>query len=227
MKRHFGLLLAGFIVFGALDAAAQQPPQPPQPAQAPAQPQPATPAPPRTQFVARQVTPATPPAPRQVVPVPAPPARAVVDESAGGQSVNIRLEVTIVDQTATGQPVRRVINILAADRSFARIRSLFTDVPEASAAGAPRSPDNRRVDVDARPRIVGVKDRANEGRVGDSIRVDLTIQNNALASGNPLLNWTQSFTVFLENGKVATPIESTDPSTNRKMSIEVKATILR
>jgi hypothetical protein len=202
MKRHFGVLLAGFILFSAVGAAAQQP-------------QPTPPTPPRPPAVARQVAPTPPPAPRQVVPVP--PARAVVDESAGGQPVNIRLEVTIVDQTATGQPVRRVINILAADRSFARIRSLFTDVPETAAAGAPGRPDNRRVDVDARPRIVG-----------NSIRVDLTIQNNALgSSSNPLLNWTQSFAVFLENGKVATPIESTDPSTSRKMSIEVKATILK
>ena len=203
MKRGFGLLVAGFLVFSALDAAAQQPPQPVQPAQPPQAPAPAAP---------RQLSTArvTAPAPAAVAVVPA------IDDSAGGQPVNIRLEVTIVDQTATGQPVRRVINILAADRSFARIRSLFTDAPESAAAGASRSPDNRRVDVDARPRIVG-----------SSIRADLTIQNNALGSGNPLLNWTQSFTVFLENAKVATPIESTDPSTNRKMSIEVKATILK
>jgi hypothetical protein len=219
MKRHFGVLLAGFIVFSVLDAAAQQP-------------QPATPTPPRTiQYIAPQAVPAPPPARPQVVPAPPPPVRqgvpvtssrervtTAVDESAGGQPVNIRVEVTIVDQTSTGQPVRRVINILAADRSFARIRSLFTDTMEPTAINAPgaRSPDNRRVDVDARPRIVG-----------NSIRVELVIQNNALGSGNPLLNWTQSFTVFLENGKVATPIESTDPSTSRKMSIEVKATILK
>jgi hypothetical protein len=202
MKRHFGLLLAGFLVFSALDAAAQQPPQPVQPAQPPQ-----APAAPRQPAPARGTAPGAPAVP--VMPV-------MMDESAGGQPVNIRLEVTIVDQTATGQPVRRVINILAADRSIARIRSLFTDAPDTAAAGAPRNPDNRRVDVDARPRIVA-----------SSIRVDLTIQNNALGSGNPLLNWTQSFTVFLENGKVATPIESTDPSTNRKMSIEVKATILK
>jgi hypothetical protein len=110
--------------------------------------------------------------------------------------------------------VRRLITILAADRSFARIRSLFTDSPDSPSAAS--RADNRRVDVDARPRIVG-----------NSIRVDLTIQNNALGSGNPLLNWTQSLAVFLENGKAATPIESTDPSTNRKMSIEVKATIIK
>jgi len=202
MKRCFGLLLAGFLVFSALDAGAQQPPQPVQPAQPPQ-----APAAPSQPSPARGVARAAPAVP--VVP-------ATIDDIAGGQPVNIRLEVTIVDQAASGQPVRRVINILAADRSFARIRSLFTDAPESAAAGAPRSPDNRRVDVDARPRIVG-----------SSIRVDLTIQNNALGSGNPLLNWTQSFTVFLENAKVATPIESTDPSTNRKMSIEVKATILK
>lgn len=195
MKRHFGLLLAAFIVFSALDAAAQQPPQPPQPAQAPALPrQPAT---------ARAATPFPPAQPASAAVVP--------DESAGGQPVNIRLEVTIVEQAPGSTPVRKVITILAADRSSARIRSLFTDVPPES-----RTTDNRRVDVDTRPRIVG-----------NSIRVELTIQNNALGSGNPLLNWTQSLTVFLENGKVATPIESTDPSTNRKMSIEVKATILK
>ena len=206
MKRYFGLVLAGFIVFGALDAAAQQPvqpAQPPQPAQAPQPPGPARPVPARGVVAA----------PRGVVSVEGRPA---IDESAGGQPVNIRLEVTIVDQTLTGQPVRRAINILAADRSFASIRSLFTDGPDGAAAGSTRSPDNRRVDVDAMPRIVG-----------NSVRVDLTIQNNALGSGNPLLNWTQRFAVFLENGKLATPIESTDPSTNRKMSIEVKATILK
>jgi hypothetical protein len=38
------------------------------------------------------------------------------------------------------------------------------------------------------------------------------------------INWRNSFTLLLENGKPMLALESNDAATKRKMSIEVKAT---
>ena len=66
-----------------------------------------------------------------------------------------------------------------------------------------------------------------EGR----IRVNLTIQSDAARSFGPpqeqdqTLNWRNSFSLLLENGKPLLALETNDAAAKRKMSIEVKATI--
>jgi hypothetical protein len=79
--------------------------------------------------------------------------------------------------------------------------------------------------VDARPTIVG-----------DLVRVSVTIKSEEpprafIAPGelpkgpDRFLNWTNSFTVLLQSGKPMIALETADPVTKRKMSIEVKATV--
>ena len=80
--------------------------------------------------------------------------------------------------------------------------------------------EDRSFGVDARPTIV-------DGR----IRVYLTIQSDATRNFGPpaeqdhTLNWRNSFSLLLENGKPMLALETNDAVTKRKMSIEVKATI--
>src|SRR4051812_7515713 len=113
MKRHFGSLLAGVILFTAAGAAAQQP-------------QPAPPTPFRgTAAVARQTTPPASPAPAQPASGtfgagqvrPAPTAAAAADPSAGGQVINIRLEVSVSDQAGPQPAQPKLLTLLLADRS--------------------------------------------------------------------------------------------------------------
>ena len=155
-------------------------------------------------LAAQQPAPKAPPVPPAPPAAPAPPVPAV-DPEQGGQPINIRLDVSVIDQTAQGVVQPKSLMVLLVDRAMGRTRAAFED---------------RSFGVDARPTIV-------EGR----IRVNLTIQSDATRSFGPpqeqdqTLNWRNSFSLLLENGKPMLALETNDAVTKRKMSIEVKATI--
>jgi hypothetical protein len=162
---------------------------------------------------------AAPPAPPQPAratsppPPPAPPnpnaASEYSPEERGGQPVNVRIDVSVVDQSASGPAQPKTLTVLLADRAFGRTRSSFED---------------RTIDIDARPMVVGSR-----------IHVSLTIVSGVSrdpAQGRPtpsdlILNWRNSFALLLDNDKPLIALESSDAAKNRKVSIEVKATILK
>lgn len=142
--------------------------------------------------------------PPQQTPATTPPAPPPVDPEQGGQLINIRLDVTVTDQEAQGAPQPKSLMVILADRAMGRTRAAFED---------------RSIAIDARPTIA-------DGR----IRVNLTLQSEASRFTPPTqrdatLNWRNSFSLLLENGKPMLALETLDAVTKRKMSIEVKATI--
>lgn len=155
--------------------------------------------------------PKAPPAPPAAQAPPAPPAPPV-DPEVGGQPINIRLDVSVIDQTAQGASQPKSLMVILVDRAMGRTRAAFQD---------------RSIAVDARPTIT-------DGR----IRVYLTIQSDASRSAfqvvgpgalptepDHTIGWRNSFSLLLENGKPMLALETMDAVTKRKMSIEVKATI--
>lgn len=171
------------VLFAVPMSAQQKPPKPP-----PAPPAPEAPA-------AAQVPPAPP-----------------VNLEEGGQPINIRLDVSVIDQTAQGANQPKSLMVMLVDRAMGRTRAAFQD---------------RSIAVDARPTIT-------DGR----IRVSLTIQSDASRPGFQMvgpgttptepdhtIGWRNSFSLLLENGKPMLALETMDAVTKRKMSIEVKATI--
>jgi hypothetical protein len=173
------------ICLSSLTVGTAQQPTPPAPPAAPAAPAP----------------PAAPAAPAPPIP-PGPP----IDPEQGGQPINIRLDVSVIDQSAQGPNQPKTLMVMLVDRAMGRTRAAFQD---------------RSIAVDARPTII-------DGRV----RVYLTIQSEASRNfGPPLpeqdhtINWRNSFSLLLENGKPMVALETMDAVTKRKMSIEVKATI--
>jgi hypothetical protein len=152
--------------------------------------------------------PAQPAVPAVVAPVPPAPPTPPADPELGGQPINIRLDVTVTDQTAQGAPQPKSLMVMLVDRAMGRTRAAFQD---------------RSVAVDARPTIVN-----------DRIRVNVTIQSEQSRSNfpineqpqyDPTVGWRNSFSLLLDNGKPMLALETTDAVTKRKMSIEVKATI--
>jgi hypothetical protein len=119
--------------------------------------------------------------------------------------VNIRLDVSVIDQNAqeTAQP--KSLMVMLADRAMGRTRAAFQD---------------RSIGVDASPTLV-------DGR----ILVYLTILSEpppsfgAKLDRDNTIQWRNSFSLLLENGKPMVALETIDAVTKRKMSIEVKATI--
>jgi|SRR5688572_17193715 len=166
-----------------------------------AQRQPAQPAQPAAPAVPAVAAPQPPPAP------PSPPG----DPESGGQPINIRLDVSVIDQTGAGDAQPKSLMVMLVDRAMGRTRAAFQD---------------RSIAVDARPTIV-------DGR----IRAYLTIQsersrNNFIPIPGPTqqqedhtIDWRNSFSLLLENGKPMLALETNDAVTKRKTSIEVKATI--
>jgi hypothetical protein len=174
MTRCVSLLVLLFSV----SVGAQQPPAPKAPA-APNPPQPAA--------VPNPPQPPAPPAPEPV-----------------GQPINIRLDVSVIDQSDTGASQPKTLMVMLRDSAMGRTRAAFED---------------RSISADARPTIVN-------GR----IRVDITVASDPSRPGDPAkfdptLRWHNAFSLLLENGKPLIALETTDAVTKRKMSIEVKATI--
>ena len=156
---------------------------------------------------------AAPPPPAPAAPqAPSAPPPPPADPELGGQPINIRLDVSVIDQVGAGTAQPKSLMVMLVDRAMGRTRAAFQD---------------RSIAVDARPTIV-------DGR----IRAYLTIQSER--SRNPFMavvpgqtpepedhtiNWRNSFSLLLENGKPMLALETNDAVTKRKTSIEVKATI--
>jgi hypothetical protein len=163
-----------------------------------------------TPLAAQQPRPPAAPAKPSAPAAPAPPVvqMPIVDESAGGQPVNIRVDVSISDQYPSGTPQIKNVMLMLADRAFGRTRAAFED---------------RVINIDARPVI-------EQGR----IRVQLTIENSSVPTPfmpaeemkkTGSLSWRNSFTLLLDNGKPVLALESADTAGKRKLTVDVKATI--
>ena len=126
-----------------------------------------------------------------------------------GQPVNVRIELTITDQAGPGDPMRKTVTLVVADRGAGSIRN----------AGSPRGVIN----VDARPTVL----------IGGSNTIRLTIG----LEYNPRVNATgdqparefsslsEQITVVLESGKPLVISQAADPTSDRRIAVEVRATI--
>jgi hypothetical protein len=151
-----------------------------------------------------------PPGPRPRVPIPA--------------LRNIQFEITIIDQIGTDTPVKKTLNVVAVDAFFGSVRSK-ANVP------VPRNPSDPKdvyyqelpLNVDIRPEVTENKTR---------IRARLTLNYETLypskISGVPPVRSVVFVDqhVMLDNGKPLLVSQSADATTDRKVSVELKATIL-
>lgn len=193
MKRHLALIILNLMIGYGIVSAAQQPPRPAAPS-----------------------APSTQPAPQAKPAVPRP--AVVVDPEAGGQPINIRLDVSLVDQSGPGPVQPKTVMVMLVDRAMGKTRSVFED---------------RTINVDARPEIRDGRIRVNLTVQSAPVRV-VDVRGLPVMPGTPeaskvdrTLDWRNSFSLLLENGKPMLALESSDPAKNRKLSLEVKATIVK
>ena len=132
-----------------------------------------------------------------------------------GQLANVRLEVTITDQRASGQPTTKTVSLTLADRANGRIRT----------SGDIRTPQGYRpitLNVDAHPEFT------RDGRV----RAQITLEyrpavGEATTEEQAMTAISETFAVILDDGKALVVSQSADPYTDRRVRVEVKATILK
>ena len=153
-----------------------------------------------------QQAPATPA--KEEKPAPRPPAPE-------GLPNNIRIDLTISDQAGPGAAEKRTVSMMVADRKVGSIRSQG----RVMSAG-----QNTPVmlNVDATPVIV------KDGQM----RIDLGLEyvpkgpdNSASGEGRGSLN--QRLSLLVESGRPMVISQASDPTSDRKISVELTATILK
>jgi len=131
--------------------------------------------------------------------------------------VNVRVDVKIIDERS-GQPATtKAVSVTVADRQNGWFRS-------SAEAGLGNEPPGFRqvpLNVDASPFIEGSRIRLGLGVEYNSI------DSSAGAKPYPKLEIKQRLNLVLEDGKTMRVAQSADPMSDRRVSLEVTATILR
>ena len=132
---------------------------------------------------------------------------------------NVQVELTITDQTGSAAPEKKTVSMIVAHAAWGKIRT--------SAEAYQKSTSSKIVpvglNVDARP-YVG----------GGQVRLELTIVYSPMMLGTSTdtaqtrpTELNQSLTVVLQSGKAMVVSQAADPVSDRKIGVEVKATILK
>ncbi|MDQ3169431.1 MAG: hypothetical protein M3Q55_04730 [Acidobacteriota bacterium] len=138
---------------------------------------------------------------------------------------NVRLELSITDQTSAGDPVRKTVTLLLANGGDGRVRSQGMVFREATASDR-RSAFEVTLNADAR--IIQIE--------GSRIRTAITVEYAPSAEGTPAQDagreqrgstLNQSVWVVLTSGEPTVIVESSDPLSDRKVTLAATATIVR
>lgn len=181
---------------------AAEPPAPPQPAAAPRAPQAPRPAP----------APQPPSPPPALLPpdAPPPPPRSLV---------NVQIELTITDEMAADAPQKKTVSLIVSDGNNGRIRASANARPSDRTGVVPAA-----LNVDALPRI------QPNGLIQLYVTMFYqplrTVQAGDPAQTSPT-ELNQSLSVLLRDGQPLVVSRAADPVTDRRISVEVKATILK
>ena len=133
-----------------------------------------------------------------------------------GQLINLRLEFTVTDQIGTAPPVKKTITMNVADGESGRIRT------NAEVFRKNTAPTVVPLSVDASPEIEGTRIRL---RASLEYQLLKEAPEPELPAGKTSI--TQSVTAILNDGVTTILSQSADPLTDRKVTLEVKATIVK
>ena len=127
-----------------------------------------------------------------------------------GRDLNLQVEITISDQLGTQTPDKKVVSMLVADATFGRIR-----------ASADTQRGGTALNVDTRPTVME----------GDRILLELTVEYTPFRESGEVTQrptvLNESLTVILQSGKPMVVSQAADPVADRKMSVEVRAAIMK
>ena len=127
---------------------------------------------------------------------------------------NVRVEFTLIDQQTGVPTVNKTVMLTTSNRQWGRIRSQITS---RIYGGAP-------LNVDARPTVT------QDGRISLELTIEYSQGRNSEVEANSdkivQVSINESLTALLENGKPLLVTQSADPISDRKVTVEVKATIL-
>jgi len=120
-------------------------------------------------------------------------------------AVNVRLELTITDQRGDVPVAPKTVTVLVGDQQNGRVRT---------------GNGNTTLNVDVRPEIV------REGRIKTTLSLEYTPRATDADKTTPMAI-SESLGVLLDDGKPVLVSQTADPGSDRKVRVEVKATIVR
>lgn len=125
---------------------------------------------------------------------------------------NVQVELTLTDQVGNAPPQKKTVSMLVSSGSWGKIRNTAVGIGPNSRVG---------LNVDARPFV----------SVEGPVQLELAIyyyppQGDPKDPGTPT-ELNQSLTAVLQSGKPMMISQSADPASDRKINIEVKATVLK
>ena len=136
---------------------------------------------------------------------PAPPKAAEPQPPRGGApAANVRIELTITDQRSDAPAAPKIVMLLIEDNQSGRIRT---------------GRGNAVLNLDVRPQIV------REGRVRLLVNLEFTPQDAPDRPAQPPIQ--ESLVALADDGKVLVVSQSADPASDRKVRLEVKATVVK
>ena len=136
---------------------------------------------------------------------------------------NVNIDVTIADQTGTAEPVKKVVTMIVSDRQMGSVRSTGNVV--VAIEGTPVS--ERRIvtlNVDASPLV------HSDGSMLLTLNLEYvprpedgpdTLKRPAPAE------LKERMAVTLESGKPMVISRASDPGSNRRITVEVTATVMK
>jgi hypothetical protein len=148
-------------------------------------------------------------------PQPAPP-------SAEVKRRNVNIEVAIADQTGSADPVKKVVTMIVADREMGSVRSNASMMDTSDGPVATTERRNVTLNVDARPVV----------HPDDSILLSLTLEylprdEEGEKNGGGRAQLNERMAVTLESGKTMMVSRAADPAGNRKITVELTATVMK
>lgn len=205
--RSFALALL-FTTCAAAPALAQQtpptPPPPPAPAVAPVPP----PAPAPAAMPAPQARPGQTVRPTVAPTPPQAPQPARVEPPSSWQ--NIKLDVAISDSLSGDAQHKKVVTMLVVDGRSGMVRS---------------TSDRGVINIDARPAI------RPDGRIYLQITVEyrpqLSAEQSKQMTSSLVTSFNESLSLVVTDGKPTLASQSADPSSDRKVTLEITATVVK
>ena len=130
----------------------------------------------------------------------------------------MKTEITITDQRGTGTPIKRTVQVICADGEGGYIRSQSQLI----GSGQPVP-----LNIDVHPELV----EGGKIRLGFSLQYDwpvvLAEGEKTFPGGVTRTTLNDSISMVLEDGKSMVVAQSADPISERQVTVEVKATIVR
>jgi hypothetical protein len=128
-----------------------------------------------------------------------------------GQPVNLKLDLTITDQAGGPEALQKIVTMVVADRGTGSIRSL----------GTIRSQGRVQINVDVQPQILQ----------SGAIRLMLRLEYNPRTLGNDApAEWSslnEQIQVVLDPGEPLVVSQAADPASDRKIMVELRATVMK